>query len=232
MKITLSKLSTKDLATLAQRVIANFQSGKYPVIVNHPLTAPLQSSYAEYDAVYTKQIYSGKGKDVKTADADRDAAYSNLKAFLNGYRKLSTADNFQSAADLYVVFKNFGLNLDRLTYSSQTAQLKKLIEELELPENLQKINDLKLKTAFDDMKTKHEAFETIFAEQADANADLRNMTSASAIRRDLEAKMKSYFNLLTSMKDVSGWELLYNDVNEFVKSAKNSDHKSEPKDKN
>jgi hypothetical protein len=49
MKIALTKLSTKDLATLAQRIISNIQSGKYPVITNHPLTATLQSSYTEYD---------------------------------------------------------------------------------------------------------------------------------------------------------------------------------------
>jgi len=122
MKISLVRLSTKDLATLAQRIISNITSGKYPVISNHPLTATLQTSYTEYDVVYTKQIYSGKGKDVATADHERDVAYTNLKAFLNGYRKLQTAPNYQSAEDLYNVFKTFGLNLDRLSYSSQTLR--------------------------------------------------------------------------------------------------------------
>lgn len=60
MKIALTKLSTKDLATLAQRIISNAQSGKYPVISNHPLVSAIQTSYAAYDEVYTKQIYSGK----------------------------------------------------------------------------------------------------------------------------------------------------------------------------
>lgn len=117
MKISLVRLSTKDFATLAQRILSNIMSGKYPVISNHPLTATLQNSYIEYDVVYTKQIYSGKGKDVATADHERDVAYTNLKAFLNGYRKLQTAPNYQSAEDLYSVFKTFGLNLDRLSYS-------------------------------------------------------------------------------------------------------------------
>ncbi|MCU7616970.1 DUF6261 family protein [Chryseobacterium sp. PBS4-4] len=225
MKISLVRLSTKDLATLAQRIITNIQSGKYPVISNHPLTATLQNSYTEYDAVYTKQIYSGKGKDVATADFERDVAYNSLKAFLNGYRKLQSAPNCQSAEDLYGVFKTFGLDLDRLSYSSQTAQMKKLIEALESPENQQKIALLSLNTAFADMKTKHEAFETVFGEQAVANADLRQMTSASAIRRDLEKNLKTYLNLLTAMKDVSGWELLYSDTNELVKAAKNSEVK-------
>ncbi|WBV61179.1 DUF6261 family protein [Chryseobacterium camelliae] len=223
MKITLTKLSTKDLATLAQRVISNAQSGKYPVITNHPLTATLETSWKEYDKVYAKQIYSGKGKDVASADYERDLAYNNLKAFLNGYRKLSSAANYQVAEDLYGIFKKFGLDLDRLSYSSQTAQMKKLIEELETPGNLQKIAILALDAAFADMKAKHEDFEIIFADQAAANADLRQLTSATAIRRGLEKNLKTYFNLLTAMKDVPEWELLYSDTNELVKAAKNSE---------
>lgn len=93
---------------------------------------------------------------------------------------------------------------------------------LELPDNKQKINVLFLETGFEEMKSKHEAFEVIFADQAEANAGLRTMTSASAIRKDLEKNLKIYLNLLTAMKSVSGWELLYSDTNELVKSAKNS----------
>lgn len=225
MKISLVRLSTKDLATLAQRIMTNIQSGKYPVISNHPLTATLQTSYNEYDVVYTKQIYSGKGKDVATADHERDVAYTSFKAFLNGYRKLQSAPNSQSAEDLYSVFKTFGLDLDRLSYSSQTAQMTKLIEALESPENQQKIALLSVNTAFADMKTKHDYFETVFGEQAEANADLRQMTSASAIRRDLEKNLKTYLNLLTAMKNVPDWKLLYSDTNELVKAAKNSEIK-------
>ncbi|PXW16135.1 hypothetical protein C8D70_10472 [Chryseobacterium sp. CBTAP 102] len=222
MKIALTELGTKDLATLAQRIISNAQSGKYPVIISHPLVIDLEDSYAEYDKVYTKQIYSGKGKDVATADQERDMAYSSLKAFLNGYRKLPSATNYQTAEELYQVFKTFGLNLDRLSYSSQTAQMKKLIEQLETPENQQKLSALSLNTAFAEMKAKQDAFEIVFAEQAGANADLRQMASATAIRKSLEKTLKSYFNLLTAMKGVAGWELIYNDTNELVKAAKNS----------
>lgn len=222
MKITLTKLSTKDLATLAQRSISNSQSGKYPVIAAHPLLASLENSYAQYHTVYTKQIYSGKGKDVAALDHERDMAYSNLKAFLNGYRKLPSAANRELAEELYMVFKTFGLDIDRLSYSSQTAQMKKLVEALEAPENKQKISALALDTALLEMKSKQEAFEELFAEQAAINANLRQMKSASAIRKDLESVLKSYFRLLTAMKDVAGWELLYNDINELVKAAKNS----------
>ncbi|MFL9835239.1 hypothetical protein [Chryseobacterium terrae] len=70
------------------RIISNIQSGKYPVISNHPLTATLQTSYTEYDQVYTKQIYSGKGKDVATADHERDVAYQS-ESFSQNHHKLN-----------------------------------------------------------------------------------------------------------------------------------------------
>lgn len=229
MKITLSKLSTKDLATLVQRTILLSDSGKYPIITTHPLSSDLKLKYADYDIVYAKQIYSGKGLEVAEADVQRDLAYSNLKAFLNGYRKLKTVDNFQYAEELYQIFKQFGLNLDRMSYSSQTAQMKKLIEELEKPENTTKITALSLAPAFAEMKDKQTAFEKLFAEQAGANADLRNMKTASGIRKELEKSLKFFLNLLTAMREVQDWKLLYADTNELVKAAKNS-NLAEPKD--
>lgn len=223
MKITLSKLNTKDLATLVQRVILLAESGKYPVITAHPLLSDVKLKYADYDIVYAKQIYSGKGLEVAEADIQRDLAYGNLKAFLNGYRKLSTVANYQFAEDLYQIFKQFGLDLERMSYSSQTAQMKKLVEELEKQENLTKITALALSPAFNDMKTKQTAFEEVFAVQAGANADLRNQKTASGIRRDLQKSLKSLFSIITAMKDVPDWQLLYADTNELVKAARNSD---------
>jgi len=222
MKITLTNLSTKNLATLAQRIINSSQSGNYTIIEGHPLLMALATSYSTYDAVYTKLTYSGKGKEVAAADKERDAAFSSIKAFLNGYRKLPFAANHTDAEALYTIFKQFGLNLDTLSYSAQTAQLKKLIEELEKPENTQRIENLTITTAFNDLKTKHQAFETVFAEQAEANADLRTIASASSTRKELEQRLRSYFSLITAMKDMPEWSKLYYDLNEIVKAAKNS----------
>jgi hypothetical protein len=97
MKISLQRVSTKDLATLTERTITLSTSGKYPVLANHPLMNELTTHYAAYDAVYTKKTFSGKGKDVAAADHDRDVAFSCIKAFLNGYRQIVSVPNFQDA---------------------------------------------------------------------------------------------------------------------------------------
>lgn len=220
MKITLSKLSTKDLATLSQRIINSSESGNFPVISDHPLLTNLKTMFADYDEVYTKQIYSGKGINVAEADRERDNAFRVLKNFLNGYRKMTTLSNYQFAEDVFQIFRLYGIDMDKESYSRQTAQMKKLIEDLEKPENIQKLHALSLTTAFNDMKSKHEAFEIIFAEQAVANANLRLMKSATAIRRDLEKTIKSFLSLITAMKDIPDWKVLYADINELIKAAK------------
>ncbi|WP_165850765.1 hypothetical protein [Chryseobacterium sp. 5_R23647] len=51
MKISLTRLSTKDLATLTQRIINTSDSGTYGVITNHPLLTELKTNYTDYDAV-------------------------------------------------------------------------------------------------------------------------------------------------------------------------------------
>ncbi len=222
MKITLQELTTRDLATLAQRIISASQSGNYPFLNNHPLLLAFKDSYTNYDAVYAKQTYSGKGADVALADQERDTVYGNLKNFLNGYRKINSVPNYEFAEDLYQIFRKFGLTIDALSYSAETAQMVKLIEELNQPENLQKLTTLHLTTSFNELKTKQENFEKVFSDQAQANAVLRQMKSATSLRKSLEKTLKPFLNFVTAMKDVDLWKDLYSELNEFVKAAKNS----------
>lgn len=222
MEISLQRLKTKDLATLAKRTLETSQSGTHAILNNHPLLTELSARYADYDAVYSKKTFSGKGAEVAVADEERDKAFSSLKAFLFGYHQLDSVPNFQEAKDLYGVFVQFGLDIDRMSYSSQTAQMIKLIEALELPENTQKMALLNVSTAFGVMKTKQDDFEALYSVQAEANAELRQTQSASSIRRDLEQVLKAYFNVLTSMQNVSAWKGVYAEIAELVKAAKNS----------
>ncbi|MGV0925112.1 DUF6261 family protein [Empedobacter tilapiae] len=222
MKIALSNLTTKNLATLTQRLINSSKTGNYTIIENHPLLLSLEISYSQYDSVYSKLTYSGKGESVAELDKRRDLIFRNMKAYLNAYRRLNTLQNYQDAEELYSIFRVFGLDIDSMSYSAETAQLKKLIEELDKTNNLQRIIRLSLLPTFDEMKEAQIDFEIIFAEQAEANAGLRQLTSASSFRKELEKELRAYLNLIIAMKDVSEWSSLYYELNEVVKSAKNS----------
>ena len=176
----------------------------------------------ESDKVYAKLAFSGKGQTVAEADRTRDHLFSGMKKFLKGYEGLPSLDNYQIAMDVLSIFKTYGLELDKLSYSSETAQMRKLIEELDKPEILSKITELNLITIFNQLKTAQTDFEAIYSEQAEANAELRQLPSASTIRKNLESAIKNYLALLTAMKNVDNWKLIFADINEIVKAAKNS----------
>lgn len=220
MKITLARLSTKDLAALAQRTIEASKNGKHKVSEPNPLLGEVEKIYANYDAVYTKQIYSGKGKSVAQADEERDKVFTSFKNFLWGYRQIPTMPNADKAEKLYELIKSFGTDIDRLSYAEETAQLKKLIEELEKSEYKAMLTALGLEATFTELKQKQLHFEQIYSEQAEANADLRKLPSATAIRRELEKALRTYFDYLTVMQNLPQWNALYLEINELVKAVR------------
>lgn len=165
---------------MAQRVIQISKNEKHQITQQqNPLLADLEKKSQAYDEVYAKQIFSGKGKSVAEANEARDKAFVSVKNFLWGYRQVSSAPHADKAKELYELIKGFGTDLDRLSYSAKSAQMKKLIEELEKTEHKTKLTALSLTTAFTELKTKQENFEQIYAEQVEANADLRKTPSAT-----------------------------------------------------
>lgn len=83
MKIILVRLTTKDLETLAQRVIQISKNEKHQKTQQqNSLLADLEKKSQVYDEVYAKQVFSGKGKSVAEADESRDKAFVSIKNFL------------------------------------------------------------------------------------------------------------------------------------------------------
>lgn len=220
MKANYRKLSTKDLAALAQRVLEAVKQSDISEVKSHLFVRKLEASYEKYYAVVVKQSFSGKGKSVAQADKERNKAFSDMKVFLSGYIRVSTAPNIDAANALYNQFKLYGLKLDQLSYAEQTIQLGKLVEALSLSENQEHLKNLSLESAFQTLKEKHESFKESFKEQAQANAELREVSSATKQRKELEKDLRRFLDLVTLMFDAEEWVSLYNQLNEFVKATK------------
>ncbi len=224
MNANLGKLSTANLATLASRVIYASNNGNYTVVTNHVILTELEEEYQQYDAVFQKLTYSGKGEEVAEMDNKRDRIFSAIKYLLRGYKAFQKEPTLTPADDLYKIIKKHGLGIDRLSYSEETAKMQKLLEDLELAENQTKITTLHLTEMVADLKTTQQEFELLYSQQAEENANLHSLPSASAVRKDLEKALRNYFNLLTVMKEQPDWKMLYSDINEQVKTAVNSTH--------
>ena len=222
MKTDLTHLSTKDLAALGQRTITISDEPAFAVVKNNPLLAAVKTMYNDYDAVYTKKAYSGKGDLLLEADGKRDAPFGGLKFILLGHIKVSSSPYQQDAKDIYAIVEKYGIDLDRYKYAEETAQLKKLMEELDKPANVAKIENMQLTAVVTQIKDAQTAFEKLFNEVAGENSELRMMESASSFRKTLESALRNYFNVVKAMNEQPGWRELYAKLDEVVKAANNS----------
>jgi len=178
--------------------------------------------YNDYDAVYTKKAYSGKGDLLLEADGKRDAPFGGFKFILLGHIKVSNSPYQQDAKDIYAIVEKYGIDLDRYKYAEETAQLKKLMEELDKPANVAKIENMQLTAVVTQIKDAQTAFEKLFNEIAGENSELRLMESASSFRKTFEVTLRNYFNLVKAMSEQPGWRELYAKLDEAVKAANNS----------
>ncbi|ATA90437.1 DUF6261 family protein [Capnocytophaga stomatis] len=230
MKITLSKLNTKELATLTETTISISKSGKYTFVESNELLKQVEEIFKVYRTVYTKSTFSGKGKSVAEADRHRDKLYNGLRDYIKGYAGLEPLPHNAKAKTIYAVFKKYGTRLAKLKYAEQTAQLRKFLEEMNLPENLLLLEDLGVKAILDLLKQAQDDFDVIYAEQIASNSELRNIPSATKIRSELEEYLRAYFTFIKAMQKSPEWKPLYNEINELVKSIKpNSSEKKNNK---
>ncbi|MEI6556579.1 MAG: DUF6261 family protein [Paludibacter sp.] len=227
MKISFTELSTKDLAALGQRTIGISEEPAFAVVKDNPLLAAVKSIYNEYDALYTKKASSGKSDLLIEADSKRDTPFGGLKDVLVGHSKLSSSPYQQDAKDIYAIIVKYGIDLDRYKWAEETAQMKKLLEELDKPENAAKIERMQLTAVVTQIKEAQTAFEKLFNEVAGENSELRLMESATSYRKALETSLRNYFNVVKAMNQQPVWRELYAKLDEVVKAATNS--KSTPK---
>lgn len=222
MKINLSHLSTKDLATLTKRTLTISDEPEFAVVKNNPLLEAVRNMHGYYDAVYTKQTYSGKGDLLFDADDKRDAPFGGLKFILQGHARISSSPHLQDAKDIYAIIEKYGIDIDRYKYAEETALMKKMLEELDLPENVAKIERMQLTPVVTQIKEAQAGFETLFNEIAGENAGLRVMESASSLRKSLETALRNYLNLVKAMNQLPGWKELSAKLEEVLKAANNS----------
>lgn len=226
MKIALSRLNTGTLSCLAGQLVTDSKPETYTFIKDHPLLTTLQTTYARFNVVIDKQSYSGKGKLVAKANIARNNAFNCMKHCLSGLAKVDGNSLQADANDLYSIFKSAGLNINQHKYMTKSTELGKLIEVLEQPENALKIEHVHMTEIFGILKAANISFEKLALEQMGDNAKLRQMGTASALRKDLETTIHNYLSLVTAMKEVDGWKKLYMLLNEHVKKARNSHRKT------
>lgn len=223
MKITYSRLRIDTLLTLAKRTIETSEKPEFASIVkDHLLLLQLKITYAVIFSVFNKESFSGLGKEVYSADLKRDSFLKGMLRVLTGMAAMEGMSLQKDAHELLMLFDTYGAEITRLSYGDESAYLNKLIEMLDKPEIVDKLEKLNLKESFELLKQSQMDFENLFSTQVQVNATLRNMQSASSLKTTLVRDLRNYLNIVNAMRNLDTWKDLYSELNEFAKAANGS----------
>ena len=230
LKITFGRLMVTILGMLGRNTIEITKANANSDLLNSPLFKEVENKYAVYETVLLKNAYSGMGPDVKTADLERD---SRFYGFINLLRGLAVFKNPQGEAanSLYEQIKDKS-SISKLSYGEESEVLYKIFEQLDGAPAQALIAQAGVAAQYADLKQAQTAFQQIYLEQLDANSALRQMNSASGIRQELQEALRNYFGYVSALRNQPPYKDLYADLNELIKSVRQSNRQSKKNEKN
>lgn len=223
MKKNFWNLSVGVIANLATRVLEISVKPVYVnLVANLPFLQKLTEANTAYHLVIDKPAYSGKGKQVSAADLLRDNRFLGIRNTILGMIQLDGIAFHQDAVDLNTVIELHGTDLYRYTYDDESTHLNQLIQDLEKPENLMRLQRLNLTEAFTLLKASQTDFIQLVGGQSEADSILRGMESASSLYKNMATSLRNYVNYVDAMSEIdSTWIGLSLELNEALKATNN-----------
>ncbi|HBK30843.1 MAG TPA: hypothetical protein DDZ78_04365, partial [Porphyromonadaceae bacterium] len=199
------------------------------ILKDHPLLADLEEKNAIYQQVVVKKVYSGLGDDVGTFDLKRDNAYRGFRRLLKGFLRFESSKR-KDAQALLEILKDVG-DIEGRKYADQNTMMRKLIEKLSQEENLARITRLGLTDEANALKTSQDNFESEAGMQTEQNTQLRQIGSASTLRKELHESLYNVLALVSAMRNQAQWSGLYAQLEQLIKEFKTRKEEDEEDEK-
>ncbi|MDX2303765.1 MAG: DUF6261 family protein [Microscillaceae bacterium] len=163
--ISTSLLEAEELMTLASRIQKLIQEVKLNNAYVESALRLLQGDIDALNAALTRDKASALTLSVQERDKRRDKAFIGLRTAIEAYTHHLEDEPSALAEKLLAIFRKYGTRLHREGYSIQTAKMKMLIADLELPENLKILQNMHADFWLETMKQENEAFESLVKER-------------------------------------------------------------------
>ncbi|MDR1005504.1 MAG: DUF6261 family protein [Bacteroidales bacterium] len=219
LKKNFTRLTNEALANLASQTMNAVTLKADPAISTNPVYTPIHAAYNQFFALLNKETYSGMGEQMSTEDKRRDEAYTHLKMVVDGLAFFTGFEIGRNAATLKPLFDREG-NMSEKTYAQQTAAMDRLMADLLLEANQTLLTEIGIWDLYDNVRRLNASFKGHYLTQVDANSALRQMGTATEKRKNLEEKLKDFYNLVDAMKTQPSWDDLYSDLEELQMRTK------------
>lgn len=172
-----------------------------------------------------------KTEELVALDNARDSYISALKYLARGYMSWNRDNQKELASGIFGLIEKHGLNMTRKNYEEESALIESLVNDLELPANKEATVTLNLSDLVSDLKQSQTAFNKIYLEAAEIEANKEQLVAATDIKREIRAILIETVDYLNAMNIArtarygslaAGVAELVNNLNQKIKTRNNN----------
>lgn len=227
MRTTFNSSTHMEFSGIVSEIITITQASSVPDIATQPLFAEVVRLYPEFHNVVERDAFTGLGEHVRGLNNERITASNSLKAIVKGHTRFSDQAKKEAATALLNEWDKLGTTSKTKDYDVANGYMSKVTNLLTSAAMKPHLETLALTTEATEVCALDKTFREAFSKQEVGNAALRDEDSATKRRPQLAKAVTSFLQFINAMRKVKGYDTLYSQLNEVVKTAQRTAKKEE-----
>lgn len=222
MKANFTKLSVRSLDYGTKLIIDVTRNNTQEEAKTHPLFTEVVTQHTVFSPLVPKDHYARMSDMLKALNHKIVTDIRNLKKLVSGIVAVYSDTERVNAAQIILSAIKKGGKLYSQKADDLNSRVTTITTELAKPEGKAAFAALGLSDVGDALAGKKKRYDDTSVEQLDKKSEISQTENASTARPRLESALRDYLAFVTAMRNVSGWEDLYADINEVIKRLKRS----------
>ncbi|HBL32522.1 MAG TPA: hypothetical protein DDZ96_01710 [Porphyromonadaceae bacterium] len=220
MKANFRKLSVRSLDYGAKLIIDVTNNNPQEAAKTSPVFQKVVSEHAYFAPLVPVDHYSRMSGPMKTESKEIIALIKGMNSYASGYAALFPGTEKSQAAQAVTGAIKAGGKLYNQTTGELDSRTEAVLTRLTNPEMEANLTALELTAPVTLLANKKKNYNALTVKRVDKESELKQLDTASEARGRMEDALKDYLSLVTAMRTVDGWQDLYADIEEVVKTIK------------
>lgn len=229
----ISKIPVASLGGVTDRVITTTKESNLPEVIGDTTFTNVVEKSDRYTDGLSKRLYSKLTNDMVALDKKRDGISRRMNEYVLSLLESPIEAMHAPARRIYDIIERYP-NVESEPYADESKHLRKMIAELRDASLKDDVALLNLKPWIDALEAANEEFEAKIIERGNDLVAIREVKSATTLRRDLEQALRDYFEFVHGMvvtKKTEEYRLFEKKLQERVDTAVNPLLRTTPDEK-
>jgi hypothetical protein len=194
----ISRIPVASLGSVTDRVVATSKESKLAEVIGDTAFTNLEEKSQRYTEGLNKRLYSKLTNDMVAIDKKRDSISRRMGEYVVSLLESPIEAMHAPARRICDILERYP-NVESEPYGDESKLLRKIVAELCSPNLKDDVTLLNLKPWIDALDAANEEFEAKIMERGNDLVVIREVQSATTLRRDLEQALRDYFEFVHAL---------------------------------